>query len=327
MRAWFRIVVPVMAAIAAACGADASTEIPVVTPSAPSGGSGFVVSLNPEVQYPESHDAASGLLTALGTPDLGVGTHRVSFVLVGERGLLRYPVVRAESYYYQDGAGGASEGPIESKQARFSLFPLGTRGIYVSEFRFNRPGTWGIEVSFPNAEGTRTSTRLPFEIPERASAPVIGDAAPRSANRTLEDVDDIGELTTGSEPDRDLYERSIADALEGGRPFVVVFASPAFCTNAFCGPQVEAVSALRERYAGQADFIHVDIYDNPHEVIGDLGKGVRSPLLEEWGLTTDEWTFVVDAEGRIAARFESYAPEEELEQALLEVLEGADATG
>ena len=48
---------------------------------------------------------------------------------------------------------------------------------------------------------------------------------------------------------------------------------------------------------------------------------IETPLLEEWGLETDEWTFVIDAAGAIAARFEAFTPEVELEQALLAVLD------
>ena len=101
---------------------------------------------------------------------------------------------------------------------------------------------------------------------------------------------------------------------------MIVFASPGFCTNAFCGPQVEVLSQLRERYTGDAAFIHVDLYENPLEVRRGEPP-IETPLLEEWGLETDEWTFVVDADGHVAARFEAFAPIEEVEAALAAVLD------
>ena len=304
-------------------GSPMNTDTP--GPATPAGG-GLIASLNPDVQYPESFDEKTGLRSILGTPDLGVGRQRVSFLLVHESGLVRFPAVRAASYRYPEGPDGPRTGPVESKSAQFFDFPLGTRGIYVTELDFDRAGTWGLEVSFPNADGGRTSTAFTFEVRERTSAPAVGERAPASVNSTLADVESIRQLTTGSDPDPELYRSRIADAIAAGRPFALVFASPAFCTNAFCGPQVEVLSALRERYSGRADFIHVDIFANPHEIKGNLARAVRSPVLAEWGITTDEWTFVVDREGRISGRFESFAPEQELEQALLRVVGEASAS-
>ncbi len=118
---------------------------------------------------------------------------------------------------------------------------------------------------------------------------------------------------------------SLAEAVEEGRPLVVVFASPAFCTNALCGPQVEVLSELASQYGERANFVHIDLYENPHEIKGDLDRAVRTPILEQWGLETDEWTFVVDGDGVVAARFEAFVTRVELEEALLRVLEGGDS--
>lgn len=287
--------------------------------------SGLIASLNPDVHYPESFDQRTALRAILGATDLAVGRHRLSFVLTHELGLVRFPVVGVATYRRPEGPDGTAEGPVESGRAFFSAFPAGTRGTYVTQLTFDRAGPWELEVSFPNPDGGTTSIRLPFEVSERPSAPAVGDPAPASANRTLADVDGAEELTTGSEPDPGLYRTTIAAAIAGGRPFVVVFASPAFCTSVFCGPQVEVASALLRRYGDRVDFIHVDIFANPREVVGNLARGARSPLLAEWGVTSDEWTFVVDRDGRIAARFESFVAEEELERAVLAVL--GDAGG
>jgi hypothetical protein len=150
----------------------------------------------------------------------------------------------------------------------------------------------------------------------------VGERAPASRNRTLADTP-LEALSTGSRPDPALYQSTIAAALEAGRPLTLVFASPGFCTNALCGPQAEQLSELRPLYEDRMAFIHVDIYENPATIRErGLDAGIRSPLLQEWGLETDEWTFVVDAQGRVAARFEGFAPREEVEAALRAVLEG-----
>jgi hypothetical protein len=320
------LLLALLGAVAAACGASSGSNGDADEPAG--AGERPVEARDPEsvglllAGYPVYDDPASGLRVIFGTPDLGVGTHRVAFALTNPaEGLVRLPIVRAASYYYPRGASGPREGPVEQATARFFEFPFGTRGIYSTELALDRPGDWGLELTLPQADGgTRTTTFL-FPVAQRTSAPAVGDPAPASASRTLDDAGSLAELTTSYEPDPALYGLSIADAIAEARPFVVVFASPAFCTNALCGPQVEVLSDLAARHGERANFLHVDLYENPHEIQGDLDRAVRTPVLEEWGIHTDEWTFVVDAEGRVAGRFEAFVTEKELEQTLLSVLD------
>ena len=267
--------------------------------------------------YPRFVDDGTGLTVVLGTPDLGVGRQRVSFVLSDAGGIVRLPIATLAARF---GANGESRSAI----ARFHEFPGGVRGLHVGWLDFDRAGEWTLEVSVPRPDGSIAATSFPVAVAGRTRAPGVGDPAPASRNRTLADAESVHDLSTGADPDPALYERTIAGALAEGRPLAVVFASPGFCTNALCGPQAEVLSALRARYADRARFIHVDLYENPAEVRrAGLEAAVETPLLAEWGLETAEWTFIVDAEGRVAARFEAFATEDELEQALLAVLGGA----
>ena len=273
--------------------------------------------------YPRYRDLESGLVTVLGTPDLGVGPQqRVSFVLSDSEGLVRLPAIHFEVFHFAEGARGPSGSPVSRGLARFHAFPGDSRGLYSATLDLPTAGSWGLRLAVPQPDGSIADTLFAFDVAEDAHAPTVGDRAPRSLNRTLPEVGSLAELSTGSAPDPALYERTIAAALDAGRPLVLVFASPGFCTNALCGPQVEQLSELRRDYAGRAAFIHVDIYENP-SVVRERGldAGVRTPLLREWGLGTDEWTFVIDSAGLVAARFEGFAPRVEVEAALNSVLE------
>ena len=269
-----------------------------------------------EASYPQYSDEASGLILVFGTPDLGPGPQRIAFVLSDNEGIVRLPVVSISASL--DG------GEAVTAIARYFDFPEGIRGLYVGELEFDRAGEWMLEVSLPRPDGSLAVLSFPAEVAERTLAPDVGDPAPASLNRTLDDVESIYQLSTGAEPDPALYELTVAEALEAGRPFVIVFASPGFCTNALCGPQAEILTVLRERHGDRANFIHVDLYENPEEIrTMGLGVAIETPLLWEWGLHTPEWTFIVGADGRVAGRFEAFAPEEELEAALIAVLDGA----
>jgi hypothetical protein len=264
----------------------------------------------------------NGLITILATTDLGVGNGRFAFVLTEPGGLVKFRVVGVKSFFYPTGYEGEREGPIDDQFAIFREFPFGTRGVYTADYDFDRAGEWGVEVSLPTSDGSFLTTEHRFEVYDVTTAPSVGQRPPDAANRTLSDVESIKELTTGSLRDPGLYDLSIPDALESGRPFAVVFASPAFCTTAVCGPQVEVLSELNETYGDRMDFIHVDLFINPHEIKGDLDLAVHTPLLMEWGLFTDEWTFVMDSTGAVAGRFEGFSPYSEIEETILQTLEG-----
>ncbi len=269
----------------------------------------------PLIKGPVSPD---GVHLIFGTPDLGLGTQRLGIVAVSEKGLVRSPAATISTFYYPtEGAEG------ELKQTTLGIFrgfPLNTRGMYTADLEFDKTGRWGLEISVLDENAETVKASLEFEVAESTVAPSAGSPAIRSVNKTLTDGGSLADLTTGSLQDPDLYRITIAEAVDSGLPTVVVMASPAFCTNAVCGPQVDVLQELKDMYSGQANFIHVDIYDNPTGIQGDLSRAVISPTVIEWNLPSSEWSFVIDSEGIVSARFESFATFEELEEALLDLL-------
>ena len=259
-----------------------------------------------------------GLQAIFATPDLGVGTNRVAFVVTSRTGLVRDPAASVTSLYFaNDSFAGEKK---ETALAVFRPWPHSTRGSYSTELEFDRAGRWGLDISILDPTGPSRLVQLAFDVPESPAAPAVGAPAVASRNKTVADVDDLSELTTGSLRDPELYQTTVAEGVKSGLPTVVVMASPAFCTNAVCGPQVEVLRALKDKYAGQANFIHVDFYDNPDEIQGDLDRAEISPTVLEWNLPSSEWSFVIDRKGTVAARFESFATLEEIERALLDLL-------
>lgn len=305
------------AAFALTCGGagrplernPAATPLPAAAPNA--------------IQTPEVRWSARGVGVdaVLATVDLARGPQRFAFVLSDDRGLVRLPVVEAKSYFHPGGyESSGKEGPVQTVTARFYEFPLGTRGIYVTKLDFAQTGDWSVETSVPRADGSTVKVEIRFAVTMRTESVAVGESPPRSVNRTLKDVPSIAQLTTGSHRDPGLYQTTVADAVASGRPTVVVFASPAFCTNAVCGPQVEVLSELREKYGDRANYVHIDYYQNPQEIQGDLTRAIPSPHLAEWGLRALEWTYVIGRDGAVAARFENFAPRAELDAALDEAL-------
>ena len=254
----------------------------------------------------------------LGTKDLGVGANRISFVLQTSQGLVSLPQIQVRSLY--DGE------QVETVAGRFHLWPFGTRGNYVSELTFDKAGDWQIEAVIARGEEALASTVMDIEVKDESFTPSIGSAPPLTANKTATDESGLMEITTWPRADIDLYQLTIPEALESGMPSVVVMSSPGFCTSPTCGPQVDTVTELKDLYAEQANFIHVEIYDNPVEIQSSLDMGVYSPVVVDWGLTESEdylnesWVFIIDEDGLIRAKYEGYASLDELETGLKEVL-------
>ena len=307
---------PIAAALlllGAACGSGAGYA-PPPDDSASTVGLPERPDLEPLIEGPVSPD---GLQVVLGTGDLGIGTHRVGFVLTSPVGFVTTPAIEVSSRYLGPGSDGEA---TETATAEFHAWPYAGRGLYTTRLTFYRAGSWTIDIAMVQPDGSVQTAELPFQVAEATFSPAVGSPAVESVNKTIRDVDTLAELTTGSLQDPDLYQTTIADAVTSGMPTVVVMASPAFCTNAVCGPQLDVLQELKNAYSGLANFIHVDFYDNPHEIQGDLERARLSPTVREWRLPSIEWTYVIDTDGIVSARFEAFATFEEVEKALLRLL-------
>lgn len=256
--------------------------------------------------------------------DLAVGKNRVSFGLVDREYMpVRPDTVELRAVYYEPGA---STGEVRHRAAAEFLPwpPEGRRGVFIANVAFDQAGTatgdtlgiWELHATFEHSDGEALTVGAAVSVATEHSVPFIGDAAPLSDTPTVGDTDDLRTISSSPEPDPALYQLSVADAVRAGKPAVISFATPSFCVSATCGPQVSDLSVLADRYRGQANIVHVEVYRNPHLI--DPGNPARELVraVSEWGLVSEPWTFVVDSDGRIAARFEQYVPPTVLEEAL-----------
>lgn len=254
------------------------------------------------------------------TTVLEVGEQRLAFLLTTSKGLIKSPSAMVTPVYL-DGNGALGT----TMEAKFNLWPYGIRGSYSTYANFDRAGRWRIDVQVDNPDGN-DEVQFEIEVLEQSPIPAVGTTALLSLSKILADYASIEEITTDYSPDPALYQLTIKDAVENDLPSVVVFASPAFCTSPTCGPQVDAVSELKEKRPDQANYIHVEIYDNPALIQGDLDRAEIFSVVNDWGLTSiddyfnESWTFILDASGKIVDRFEGFATVDELESALEKVL-------
>ena len=271
----------------------------------------------------ELNDGQDAIIPLLATTLLRTGTQRVSFLLVSSTTLVNVPEVAVTSSYL-DGDSGISE----TTQAVFHLWPYAIRGAYSTELTFNKPGRWQLDIFVDDAQFSG-NTQLLLQVADQVLVPDIGAIPPQSKTKTLESEGGLKALTTDFSPDPDLYLLSVEEAINDGKPAVIVFASPAFCTSPTCGPQVDTLSELKDEHFGEANFVHVEVYDNPEEIQGDLSQAIITQAVTEWGFDqiphwlNESWTYVLDSDGMVYQKFEGYVTLQELEEAL----QGAAAKG
>jgi hypothetical protein len=180
-------------------------------------------------------------------------------------------------------------------------------GLYKVWADFDVPGIWVVSVQ--PAEGAALAG-FPIQVQEFPRTVAVGEPAPPSDSVTSADAP-LAEITTATDPDPSLYEMSIADAVTSGRASVIVFATPKFCQTAICGPTLDHILEIKPSFP-DVNFLHVEVFTN----LDDPANIATVPAVEEWGIPTEPWVFVVDADGIVVARFEGVVDAAEIAEAL-----------
>ena len=164
----------------------------------------------------------------------------------------------------------------------------------------------GAPIEFANAQT--------FSVEAGPIAPRVGDAAPSLSTATTADTP-IDELSSHPNPPPALYETSLEDALAAHAPVLVVFASVGLCYDDVCERAVDQAAGLAKATGITA--IHLEFvtdYDT-HPI-----PGPNSSAYHAWNLDLDPWIYVIDRDGRVAARFEVIVADDILRAAVEAVL-------
>jgi hypothetical protein len=212
----------------------------------------------------------------------------------------------------------SSGNPAATSVGEFFWGIEGVNGLYVTNVTLPTAGDWTAEVTTSAPGGPTETIRFDFQVKDDASAIRVGEKAPASDTPTAEDVGgDLAQLSTDDDPDPAFYESSVADAVRAGQPFVLVFATPAFCTSKQCGPTLDSVKPLAAEFPA-VTFIHVEPFElafvdgRLQPVLDGNGQLKAVAAVNEWGLLSEPWTFVVEGSGVVRASFEGAAAADEL---------------
>ena len=198
-------------------------------------------------------------------------------------------------------------------------------GLYRANVTFDRAGQWGLEAILDPGTASAKTGRFIFDVRQTGTSPAIGAAAPAEDTPTATDAAGIAAISTDDDPDPDFYTTSISGAVAAQEPFVVVFATPAFCRSATCGPTLDLVKTAAADFKDRLTFIHVEPYEltmtdgHLQPVLDANNNPIPVQAVNDWGLPTEPYVFVVDASGKVSAKFEGLVSPEELSAAFAAV--------
>jgi len=156
---------------------------------------------------------------------------------------------------------------------------------------------------------------LKFEVKEKSQTPEVGNIPPKIHTKIISDKSSLSLITSDINPKPDLYKFDFHEII-GEKPIVINFSTPSLCKSGTCSPIIENIKKLSEEFKENIVFIHVEIYDNPKEILdsGNPNLGKISEAVTEWNLPSEPWTFLVNSSGKIVSKHESFIGYEELKK-------------
>jgi len=315
-----------LALVAAACGgSDDSSPTPASSPA--------TAGIPAECAQDYVFTPIEGVTPIVISSELAVGPSRFAFALQNGDKLVNNAHVQLSLEPCAEG-----QAPIQVEGTWEGLHTKGAdsghvhgthevaeaQGVYATPVSFPVAGRW---VAQFNIEDPAQSPRVIFNVAEAARTPAIGSPAPSIETPVLAPGTDVKQITSANPPNEAFITTSLDQALQEKKPILLMIATPAFCRSRVCGPQYEEMSSLYDTYKDRVTFIQVEPY--PLDASGQptidqaTGDWQIAPVVTAFNLPGEPWTFVIDANGNIAAKFEGLASADEVTTALEGVVGGA----
>ena len=289
-----------LALLLSACGGDGDTGGSEAEPSAGDAASQFEQTYDDVEAYP-----------VFVSNELVAGPNRFVVGLLDDQDApLADPAIQMDVTFFD--ISGAEPEEITSTQMEWLWIEKPLRGYYIGNVELPEPGELGIEVKLDGG-GIDEELRAKGNVVAESTTPDYGEDPPASDSLTLDDGD-IKDISSDTTPVRSFYESTIAEALKSGQPSVVIFATPKFCQSAVCAPTLDNVQSVSGEFPN-VTFVHVE----PYELDKLPEQLVPVKAMTEWKLPTEPWVFVMDADGKVAAKYEGVMAPDELRSVLEEL--------
>ena len=266
------------------------------------------------------NELGPGPVLGVAVSELEPGKNRIGFGIFDRA--RKQVITNKAALYIAPVDGGPVSGPFPARYESLEVKPQfqsegvkadpdAATSLYVANVKFPKPGTYEVlgAVELDDNLAAATSSVGALRVVKDTKVPEPGEPAPRTHPPPEADVGgDVAQIDTRVPPST-MHEVDFADIL-GEKPAVLVFATPALCQSRVCGPMVDIAEEVKAGYDGDAEFIHMEIYND-----NEVEKGLR-PQVVAWNLQTEPWVFTIDREGNVVERYEGVLSVPELEEAV-----------
>jgi hypothetical protein len=175
--------------------------------------------------------------------------------------------------------------------------------VYSAELNLPAEGDWRPAALVKEGSEVGAKSLPIINVGEFTKIPGVGEKPPQIHTPTAQEAGgDLAKITTRVPPDTQ-NKVDFAEVL-GKEPIVLLFATPQFCQSRVCGPVVDVAQEAQEKFGKQANFIHMEIYNE-----NDPSKGVR-PQVRAFHLPSEPWLFTINRKGRVSSAIEgAFGPE------------------
>jgi hypothetical protein len=185
------------------------------------------------------------------------------------------------------------------------------KSVYVADVNFPKDGKYQV-VALVNLDGRVVlSSAFEAQVGLPGGPPKVGELGPKVHTPTIDSVaGDVARISTRSPAATGLLTTDLFD-VHGKKPVALLFATPALCQSRVCGPVVDVLEEARATdKSGKAAYITNEIYKENR-----VDRGLRTQPAA-YGLPTEPWLFVLDANGKVVERIEGAFSLAELRRAV-----------
>ena len=275
----------------------------------------FLLNNNPE----STKKVELNLIATLGSSDIAVGSNRL---IIGIQNPQRNTITANKisiDFFQEENNTSVFK---FSNEGYFINWPNSKSGIFTTTVDFDTPGDWLAEITPQDGEYKNQKARIVIGVKSISSTPKVGDKIPKTNNLVAINTEELKNITSDINPLFELYNKGVDEILlSKEKPLLLLFATPGQCKSFTCGPQINIIKTLHENYRKDMYFVHIEVYDmQSRNSEGEFTE--ISSVIKHWNLPSEPWVFLINKEGIITDKFESFVPQIELELSIKQLFNG-----
>ncbi len=179
------------------------------------------------------------------------------------------------------------------------------------------PGIYDLLV---DVEGTEISVPVQAFDPSDVKVLLPGAGFPLLGTPTLDQPQPMDTICTILDGPCPFHTTSVAEVIAAGSPLAFLISSPAYCVTSYCGPVLNELIAANPTFPS-IQAIHLEVYENPKEVGGNINDPDIRPVkeFEALGLTYEPALFLIDRNGVLIDRIDNVYDQDELATGLARI--------